>query len=140
MGNRTILALPSLPERPRELIVLRSTSRRSVGGPTQPIVPPDTYPNPRNDDAWDNDTVHWLLRQKGGRGWTHGVLFECLREQPNQASKNPQRVRDAASLAKRHGVIQQRVSRGNGSIVRLMRTDPAAPEYPNSEAERRSSA
>lgn len=84
-----ILALPPPRERPRELIVLRFTSRRSVRGPTQPVVPPDTYPNPRNDDAWDNDTVHWLLRQKGGRRWAHGVLFECLRQQPKSDVEEP---------------------------------------------------
>src|SRR2546425_3717263 len=28
---------------------------------TDDPAPPDTYPNPRHDDPWDNDTVQWLL-------------------------------------------------------------------------------
>lgn len=99
-------------------------------------VPPNTYPNPRNDDPWDNDAVQWLLRQPGGSSWTRGVLFECLRRQPNQLRRNARRVDAAAALARRHGVEQRDAVRGTRGIVRLHRTDGDAPAYPVGEEDR----
>lgn len=121
----------------KELIVLHSKPLPIELRPNQPSALPATYPNPRNDDPWDNDVVHWLLEQAGGAKWTRGVLFECLRRQPNQTAKDPKRVRAAAQFARHHGVVQRRKPHGQGTIIRLMRTDPAAPQYPSTEAERR---
>ena len=122
----------------KELVVVHSKALPAgVGGNLRP-TPPSTYPNPRNDDPWDNDAVHWLLDQPGGEAWTRGVLMECLRRQPNQLARDRRRVDEAARLAKRHGVAQERTERGNGFIVRLFRTDCDAPVYPGSEAARSS--
>ncbi len=98
---------------------------------------PTTFSNPGDDDPWDNDAAHWLLTQSGGKTWTLGVLFECLRQQPNRLRRDPQRVKAAAQLAKRHGVVQERHRHGSRTIVRLYRTDPDAPSYPLNEADRR---
>ncbi len=120
----------------KELVVVHSKALPAgIGGNHRP-TPPSTYPNPRNDDPWDNDAVHWLLEQPGGEAWTRGVLMECLRRQPNQLARNRHRVDEAARLATRHGVVQERIERGTGSIVRLFRTDDNAPTYPTSEAAR----
>ncbi len=120
-----------------ELIVVHSrVLPAGIGQSHRPPVP-STYPNPRNDDPWDNDTVHWLLEQPGGEDWTRGVLMESLRRQPGQVERNPQRVTDAARFAKRNGVVQIGARRGAATITRLLRTDEGAPEYPASEEARR---
>jgi hypothetical protein len=121
----------------KELIVVHSKALPGGIGANHRPTPPSTYPNPRNDDPWDNDTVHWLLDQPGGDAWTRGVLMECLRRQPNQLTRNRQRADDAARFAKRHGVVQERSVRGCGSIIRLFRTDDDASDYPTCEAARR---
>jgi hypothetical protein len=123
----------------KELIVVHSKPLPGgIGGSHRPL-PPSTHPNPRNDDPWDNDAVHWLLDQPGGERWTRGVLMECLRRQANQVERNPRRVEEAARFAKRHGVVLERTERGSRSIVRFYRTDDTAPGYPGSEAARRAS-
>ena len=99
-------------------------------GPT----PPTTYPNPRGDNPYDNDAVHWLLEQPGvhAAGWTRGTLMECLRRQPNRVRNQPDRVDEAARLAARYGVLQKEETdpRIGKSLVRLHRTDPGKPTYP----------
>jgi hypothetical protein len=77
---------------------------------------PDTFDNPRGDDPWDNDAVQWLLRQPGGEGWTRGTLFKALRRQPGWVSQRPERVEQAAALARRHGVQQREEPYGKGSM------------------------
>lgn len=109
--------------------------------PTDPIKPeentmpsaPTTYPNPRNDDPWDNDAIHWLLTHSDvAAAFKRGPLFECLRRQPGRLRNQPERVAEAAELARRHGVIQKPVydAKIGKQIVRLIRTDPEAPTYP----------
>ena len=66
---------------------------------------PSTYENPRRDDPWDNDAVRWLLTQPGSEHRTFQTLFEALRRQPAWIENRPGRVADAASLARRHGVL-----------------------------------
>jgi DNA helicase IV len=124
----------------KKLIVVHSQALPGGVGSGHRPTPPSTYPNPRNDDPWDNDAVHWLLEQAGGAQWTRGVLMECLRRQPNQMARNRRRVDDAARLARCHGVIQERTPLGKRPVVRLYRTDPHAPPYPLSEAGRRPTA
>jgi hypothetical protein len=128
----------SLTRATTKLIVVHSTTLPGGIGSDKPVTP-SSYPNPRNDDPWDNDVVHWLLEQPGGESWTCGVLIECLRRRLSQVTRNPERVDDAARFAKRHGVVQDTAVRGNGSITRLFRTDPLAPTYPSSDADRRRS-
>ena len=62
--------------------------------------------------------------------------MECLRRQPNRVKNQPQRVEEAAELARRHGVIQNSSYNANvgKSVVRLIRTDPGAPSYPAERA------
>ncbi len=94
---------------------------------------PSTYPNPRNDDPWDNDTVHWLLEQPGvAAAWKRGPLFECLRRQPGRVRNEPHRVERAARLAAKYGVEQREVYDPTigKQIVRLIRHDDKAPRYP----------
>ena len=97
-------------------------------------IKPTRYPNPRGDDAWDDDAVQWLLEQPGVAGeFTRGTLFECARRQPRWLQQQPDRVERAAIFCRRHHVLQlegfdPRVGKTN---VRLKRTDPAAPpRYP----------
>ncbi len=99
------------------------------------LDPPTTYPNPRNDNAWDNDAVHWLLDQPDvAASFKRGPLMECLRRQPGRVKNQPHRVEEAAGLARSHGVIQrQEYDAGTGKeLVRLYRTDPDRPHYPGS--------
>ena len=44
------------------------------------------YPNPRKDNAWDNDAVQWLLDKPDvvAATFTRGTLMECLRCQPDK--------------------------------------------------------
>jgi hypothetical protein len=121
----------------KELVVVHSRPLPAGIGTHHRPAPPSSYPNPRNDDPWDNDAVHWLLEQPGGERWTRGVLMECLRRQPNQLARNAERVADAARFAKRHGVIQEATARGGRPITRLYRTDDKAPDYPSTEAARK---
>ena len=100
------------------------------------VNPPTSYPNSRNDDPWDNDAVSYLLTKPDvARVWKKGPLFECLRRQPGWIQKQPARVEDAARAAKRHGVEQLAMHdpRVGKDIVRLIRTDAAAPLYPRSD-------
>ncbi len=94
---------------------------------------PSTYPNPRNDDPWDNDAVHWLLEQPGvAASWKRGPLFECLRRQPGRVRNEPHRVVQAARLAAKYGVEQRDVYDPiiGKKIVRVIRHDAKAPQYP----------
>lgn len=98
-----------------------------------PIIPPPAptaYPNPRNDDPWDSDAVWWLMEKDPT--WKRVPLFECLRRQPGRLKNDAHRVEAAAALARRYGVIQHEVyDAGLGrKVVRLIRTDPDAPDYP----------
>lgn len=102
------------------------------------VAPPKTYENPRDDDPWDNDAVQWLLLQPGGSSWTRHNLAECLRHQPARLKKQPDLVKRAEQLAVRHGVRWVEEPYGRGSIFRLYRTDPGAPEYPRDADERQS--
>ena len=94
--------------------------------------PPTTYPNHRKNDPWDNDAVHWLLRQPGGRDWTHGVLFEHARRQRRLVERDDPRLIEAAEFASRNGVLQiEMFDHDLGKqIVHLLRSDPGAPSYP----------
>lgn len=98
------------------------------------IEPPDRYPNPRNDNAWDNDAVHWMLEHLDvADTFERGDLFECARRQPKRLENDLDNVILAAKLCERHGVQQLQVfdSRIGKTIWRLRRTDPDAPEYPD---------
>jgi hypothetical protein len=98
---------------------------------------PVTYPNPRNDNPWDNDAVHWLLEHPGvAAHFDRGDLFECARRQPKRLESDLDRVILAAHLCGRYGVEQVQVfdPKLGKSIWRLRRTDPAAPEYPDYDA------
>lgn len=106
-----------------------SSSEGTTPMPTQP----SKYPNPRGDDAWDNDAIHFLLEQPDvSATFKRGPLAECLRRQPNRLDKQPHRVAEAADLAARHGVRQIEIydARIGKTVVRLVRTDPSAPAYP----------
>lgn len=92
---------------------------------------PNTYPNPRGDDAWDNDAVHWLLLQDRSTKWTRATLMEALRRQERLVRDRPKVIADAARFAARYGVRQVELSRGNRTITRLIRTDAGAPPYPS---------
>jgi hypothetical protein len=93
---------------------------------------PTTYPNPRNDDPWDNDAIYWLLEQAGGSARSRHDLAECLRHQPARLRNESDKVARAESFASRHGVRWVEEPFGRRTIFRLYRTDPAAPEYPRS--------
>jgi hypothetical protein len=98
---------------------------------------PDRYPNPRNDNAWDNDAVHWLLEHPDvAAQFERGDLFECARRQPKRLETDLDRVILAARLCERHGVDQVQVfdPKLGKTIWRLRRTDPDAPEYPDYDA------
>jgi len=95
--------------------------------------PPTAYPNPRNDNPWDNDAVHWLLDKPDvAAAFKRVPLFECLRCQPGRVRNQPHRVEEAARLARRHGVVQRQEldERLGKRIVRLYRTDADRPRYP----------
>lgn len=101
--------------------------------PSEGVEPPTTYPNPRGDNHWDNDAVHWLLEKPDvAERFKRGPLMECLRRQPGRLRREPHRVEQAAELAKRHGVIQRREfdPKTGKDMVRLYRTDPDRPCYP----------
>jgi hypothetical protein len=92
---------------------------------------PQICPNPRGDDAWDNDAVHWLLLQDRGTTRTRGALIEALRRQNRLVMNRPNVVADAVQQAARFGVRQVEVPRSNRTITRLIRTHPGAPSYPS---------
>lgn len=95
---------------------------------------PSTYPNPRSDNAWDNDSVHWLLKHPDvSEYFSRHDLMECARRQPKRLENDLDNVILAAQLCERHGVRQVQVfDRGIGKTVwRLRRTDADAPEYPD---------
>lgn len=95
--------------------------------------PPTTYPNPRNDDPWDNDAVHWLLTHDDvAAAFDRHNLFECARRQARRVAEDTDRVIEAATLCERHGVRQVLVfdPKIGKEIYRLRRTDADAPEYP----------
>lgn len=103
---------------------------QSTTGP----VPPDTFPNPRGDNAWDNDAVQWmLLHSDVAAHFDRGALMECARRQPKRQESDLDRVILAAKLCERHGVEQVQVldAKIGKTIWRLRRTDPDAPEYPS---------
>ena len=94
---------------------------------------PTTYPNPRGNNPWDNDTVNWLFEQPGvAARCSIGTLMECLRRQPGRVRNQPQRVADVETLARSFGVEQRKVHDASvgKDMVRLVRTDPGAPLYP----------
>jgi len=95
--------------------------------------PPTTYSNPKGDNPWDNDAVHWLLDQfSKPKPFKRGPLMECLRRQPAQVLNQPHRVLEAEELALLHGVIQREEfdPRRGKTMVRLYRTDSGRPVYP----------
>ena len=95
---------------------------------------PDRYPNPRGDNAWDNDAAHWLLEHEDvTEHFDRHNLMECARRQRKRLENDLDRVILAAQLCERHGVVQVEVfDRSIGKTVwRLQRTDPDAPEYPD---------
>jgi transcriptional regulator with XRE-family HTH domain len=108
------------------------TRRDTVVPSASSPEPPTTYPNPRHNDPWDNDAVHWLLKQQGGSRWTHGVLFEHARRQRRLVERDAPRLSGAAELAARHGVLQIDMfdHELGKQIVHLIRTDANAPAYP----------
>lgn len=96
-------------------------------------TPPSTHPNPRNNNPWDDDAVRWLLEQPGvADRFKYGPLFECLRRQKNRVASGPERVDEAAGLARRYGVEQRPTwdPDTGKTIVRLIRHDEDAPAYP----------
>lgn len=115
------LEVPSDPEK----------TNMSVTVPAEPS-PPSEYPNPRGDDPWDSDAVWWLMSKPDAGHWKRIPFFECLRRQPGRLENDADRVEAAAALARKYGVIQHQVydRRRGKTIVRLIRTDAAAPEYP----------
>lgn len=95
--------------------------------------PPSTYPNPRGNDPWDNDAVHWLLEHPDvSEVFDHHNLFECARRQPKRMQDDLDRVILAAQLCERHGVQQVQIfdPKIGKTVWRLRRTDEAAPDYP----------
>lgn len=106
-------------------------------------MPPTTYPNPRNDDPWDNDAVHWLLDHPDvAANFTRHNLFECARRQPRRLQDDVDNVILAAKYCERYGVQQVQVfdSRIGKTVWRLRRTDQEAPEYPDYEGSVRQTA
>lgn len=98
--------------------------------------PPEAYPNPRNDDPWDNDAIHWLLDHPDvAAAFTRHNLFECARRQPRRLQDDLDNVILAAKFCERYGVEQVEVfdRRIGKRVWRLRRTDPDAPEYPDYE-------
>ena len=101
------------------------------------VQPPTTYDNPRGDNPWDNDTVHWLLEHPDVIAeFDRHNLMECARRQPKRMETDLDRVIRAAQLCERHGVQQVRVfdRRIGKEVWRLRRTDPAAPDYPDDDS------
>ena len=99
---------------------------------------PDTYENPRGDNPWDNDAVHWLLEHDDvAAEFDRHNLMECARRQPKRLDTDLDRVILAARLCERHGVQQVRVldRRIGKEVWRLVRTDPGAPDYPDDAIE-----
>lgn len=71
------------------------------------LTPPDTYPNPRGDNAWDNDAVQWLLTHDDvAAQFDRANLMECARRQPRRLENDLDRVILAANLSGLHGVEQ----------------------------------
>ena len=98
--------------------------------------PPERDPDRPQDDPWDANAVRYLLDQPEGSHWTRGNLMECMREQGNRMTSQPDKVREAADLAPSYGV-ERRPDQG-GKTIHFFRTDNAAPvPYPASAAERR---
>jgi hypothetical protein len=98
-------------------------------------IPPTTYAdsNDRGNDPWDHDAVCWMLDQLGREGdWTYHNLFECSRRQRNRMENDLDRVIEAANVCGRLGVrqIELRDPKIGKVIIRLRRTDPNSPEYP----------
>src|SRR4051812_26226641 len=98
------------------------------------VAAPARYPNPRGDNAWDNDAVHWLLEHPDvAEHFDRHNLMECARRQPKRLENDLDRVILAAKLCERYGVVQVQVSDSSigKTVWRLRRTDPNAPEYPD---------
>ena len=98
--------------------------------------PPTEYAdaNDRGNDPFDHDAVSWMLDQLGpATTWTYHNLFECSRKQPNRMGNDLDHVIEAANVCGRFGVkqIELRDPKIGKVIVRLRRTDAAAPEYPS---------
>ena len=129
-------------EKAAELRIDLSPISRARSGVTEPTpntertiaMEPTQYPNPRGDDPWDNDAVHFLLDQEAVSAvFKRGPLMECLRRQMNRLETQPDRVEEAKLLAARFGVRQiecfdQHLGK---TVVRLVRTDADAPTYPD---------
>jgi transcriptional regulator with XRE-family HTH domain len=117
------------PARRQPLIV---DSMETDGLEDQMLSPPIER-NDRGDNPWDEDTVQWLLDHPDvSARFRRGPLFECLRRQPNRLRNQPHRVKEAADLARKYGVIQREVYDPTigKTVVRLIRTDQEAPDYP----------
>lgn len=95
---------------------------------------PNHYPNPRGDNPFDNDAVHWLLEHADvSAQFDRHNLMECARRQPKRLENDVDRVILAARLCERHGVLQVQVfdAKIGKTVWRLQRTDPGAPIYPD---------
>lgn len=111
---------------------------KAHGLPDNAIPLPSRYPNDFGDDPWDNDAIHWLLDQPSvADEWSRQRLFEAMRRQKRLVDAEHPDIARAAKLAQRFGINQVTVSRSSGTITRLHRTDPEAPQYPSHELERR---
>lgn len=100
-------------------------------------APPERYPNPRNDDPWDSDAIHWLLDHDDvAAAFTRHNLFECARRQPGRMKNDLDNVILAARVCERYGVEQVQVfdAKIGKTVWRLRRTDAGAPEYPDYDA------
>lgn len=96
---------------------------------------PERDPERPQDDPWDANAVRYLLATPEGRDWRRGDLMECLREQKNRVARQPDRVAAAAALADLYKV--ERTPDPGGKTLHFFRSDPGAPTYPASSAERR---
>lgn len=102
-------------------------------------TPPQTYSNPKGDNAWDNDAVQWMVLEHPdvAEAFDRGALMECARRQAHRLESDLDRVLLAARLCERYGVEQVEVfdPKIGKKVWRLRRTDSGAPEYPDYHAD-----
>lgn len=117
-----------------ESIPRRFDRRFAVIGGT----PPPRDPDRPQDDPWDADVVRYVLEllraRPGAEHWTRNLLMEHLR---GQARLDPARVDRARALAAEFGVTCRPDPDEPDGTVHFFRSDPDAPDYPASAAERR---